>query len=324
MTIDTTGCAIRAAKQWRCSRRKSRHSMARPTDAGHGRGAVNYAAVVARRALAARPGGVVNVSFLTLRRLAQQIDGGRLAATGRRPVASPVIAAALRAVLHQEPGFCSRRRSPSTEEGARQPCRELRAIPDVALDAFSKVLIPRFGRCEDMPISPCAAAGNWYDEEDLLSAVVDGLAGTGDGGAIRAGQWFICCPTRRANPSWCGHFIARWPSPGEHWADRRFLMPTLCQSLATAGGDQVPDPETMRVPVRNPHRGASDPDDEVERSASSWSGWARRAARSSRNRLRQSDPYARLLHEHLAAGRDPRSTAHASTGRSAKCCSAAP
>lgn len=35
----------------------------------------NYAAVAARRALAARPGGVVNVSFLTLRRLAQQIDG---------------------------------------------------------------------------------------------------------------------------------------------------------------------------------------------------------------------------------------------------------
>ena len=43
-------------------------------------------AVAARRALAARPGGIANVTFVTLHRLAERLGAAVLAAAGRRPV----------------------------------------------------------------------------------------------------------------------------------------------------------------------------------------------------------------------------------------------
>src|SRR5215213_64183 len=78
--------------------------------------ASNYAAVAARRALAARPGGVANVTFLTLHRLAERLGAGRLAAAGRRPVSAPVIGAAVRVVLDDAPGaFAAVADHPATE-----------------------------------------------------------------------------------------------------------------------------------------------------------------------------------------------------------------
>jgi ATP-dependent helicase/nuclease subunit B len=59
----------------------------------------NYAAVSTRRSLAGRPGGMANVTFLTLFRLAERLGAASLAAVGRRPVSTPVLAEAVRAVL---------------------------------------------------------------------------------------------------------------------------------------------------------------------------------------------------------------------------------
>ena len=68
----------------------------------------NYAALSSRRALAARPGGAANLSFITLYRLAERLGGRSLAASDRKPASTLVIAQALRDVLSSEPG-CSLR-----------------------------------------------------------------------------------------------------------------------------------------------------------------------------------------------------------------------
>jgi hypothetical protein len=64
----------------------------------------NFVSASVRRALAARPGGIANVTFITLRRLAEQMAATKLAEVGRWPVSAPLICSAVRAVLDQEPG----------------------------------------------------------------------------------------------------------------------------------------------------------------------------------------------------------------------------
>lgn len=67
----------------------------------------NHVGVATRRLLASgrlgpvcgRGVGLVAVSFLTPYRMAELLGAARLAATGRRPVSTPVIAAALRVAL---------------------------------------------------------------------------------------------------------------------------------------------------------------------------------------------------------------------------------
>ena len=68
----------------------------------------NDAAVSTRRALAARPQGLANVSFLTLFRLAERLGAATLAEAGRRPVSAPVLAQAVRSVLVAAPGVLNR------------------------------------------------------------------------------------------------------------------------------------------------------------------------------------------------------------------------
>src|SRR5437016_10067355 len=73
----------------------------------------NHVGVAARRLLASgvlgptcgRGVGLVAVSFLTPYRLAELLGAPVLASTGRRPVSTPVIAAALRAALRDGPGL---------------------------------------------------------------------------------------------------------------------------------------------------------------------------------------------------------------------------
>src|SRR5215212_7729464 len=98
----------------------------------------NYVAVAARRALAARPGGIANVTFLTLHRLAERLGAPTLAVAGRRPVSTPVLAGAVRAVLRAEAGvFAPVAQHPATEQALVAATRELAAAPDEALHPVS-------------------------------------------------------------------------------------------------------------------------------------------------------------------------------------------
>lgn len=78
------------------------------------------------------------MNFLTPYRLAELLGSAPLAGTGRRPVSTPVIAAALRAALTADPGlFAPVAAHPATESALVDTYRELRDVSPQALDALA-------------------------------------------------------------------------------------------------------------------------------------------------------------------------------------------
>ena len=107
----------------------------------------NYVGVAARRLLAGgtlgrvtdRGDGVAGVTFLTAYRLAELLGAPRLAGMHRRPVSTPVLAAAVRSVLAEAPGmFAPVADHPATEEALVDAYRELSAVDDAPLDALAR------------------------------------------------------------------------------------------------------------------------------------------------------------------------------------------
>ena len=139
----------------------------------------NHVGVAARRLLASgalgptcsQGVGLVAVSFVTAYRLAELLGAPRLAATGRRPVSTPVIAAALRASLREEPGlFGPVAEHPATETALVAAYRELREVSPRSLDAIAKkgmraADVVRLHRATRERLEPA-----WYDEQDLMRA----------------------------------------------------------------------------------------------------------------------------------------------------------
>ncbi|MGH9233038.1 MAG: PD-(D/E)XK nuclease family protein, partial [Acidimicrobiales bacterium] len=143
--------------------------------------ASNHVGVTARRLLAAgalgpvTPGqvGVAAVGFVTAYRLAELLGSAALAATGRRPVSTPVIAAALRRALADDPGmFAPVAGHPATETALVATFTEL---SDVSPDSLAAVAAA--GRRAHDVVRICRRArdllaAGWYDESDLTAAAV--------------------------------------------------------------------------------------------------------------------------------------------------------
>ena len=71
------------------------------------------------------------MTFLTLFRLAERLGAASLAAAGRRPVSTPVLAQAVRAVLAADPGvFAPVADHPATELALVAATRELAGLSD--------------------------------------------------------------------------------------------------------------------------------------------------------------------------------------------------
>jgi RecB family exonuclease len=169
----------------------------------------NHVGVTARRNLAsgrfgpitARGTGIIGVTFLTVYRLAELLGAPRLAATGRRPVSTPVLAAALRRALRDDPGvFGPVAEHPATEEALVAALTELADVSPAGLDR----LAGQSRRAADVVRlcrrSRAILAGGWYDEADLMTAATAALA---DGSFTSAslGQVALYLPqdlTRRA------------------------------------------------------------------------------------------------------------------------------
>lgn len=97
----------------------------------------NYVGLAARRALA-RNRGIAAVAFATPYQLAQRLGGPRLAAEGKCPVSTPVIAAAVRRTLSDDPGyFASVAAHPATEQALVRAHRELSELDSPALDRLA-------------------------------------------------------------------------------------------------------------------------------------------------------------------------------------------
>ncbi|MDQ6944776.1 MAG: PD-(D/E)XK nuclease family protein [Actinomycetota bacterium] len=153
----------------------------------------NHVGVPTRRLLASgalgavctRGVGMAAVTFVTPYRLAELLGAPILAGAGRRPVSTPVVAAALRAALADDAGvFGPVAEHPATETALVAAYRELRDLSPAALDAVA--LTSR--RAADV-VRLCRAArarleASWYDEEDLMAAATTVVAGAADLGTI--------------------------------------------------------------------------------------------------------------------------------------------
>lgn len=146
----------------------------------------NYVGVSTRRLLAAgtlgpitsRGNGIAGLTLLTVYRLAELLGAPALAAAGRRPVSTPVLAAAVRQVLGRQPGlFRDVATHPSTEEGLVRVHRELSELSSAALDRLSG----RSVRADDVvrihrevrrQLEPA-----WFVEADLMQAATAAVEG---------------------------------------------------------------------------------------------------------------------------------------------------
>jgi hypothetical protein len=164
----------------------------------------NYVGVASRRLLASgalgpicdRGTGVAAVSFVTVYRLAELLGSTQLAAQGRRPVSTPVLAAALRGALTRDPGiFAPVAGHAATETALVDAYRELRDLSDGALDALAQ----RSERASDVVRLHKAARASlereFYDEEDLLDSAADTVRS--DAAALhRLGTVIVYLPER--------------------------------------------------------------------------------------------------------------------------------
>src|SRR6188472_1506304 len=115
--------------------------------------------------------GLAAVTFLTPYRLAELLAAAGLAGQGKRPVSTPVLAAAMRAELAADPGlFGPVAEHPATESALVATYRELRDLSPAALDALAAASaraaeVVRIHRATRARLEPA-----WSDEEDLLAA----------------------------------------------------------------------------------------------------------------------------------------------------------
>lgn len=262
----------------------------------------NLVSVSVRRALAARPGGIANVTFITLRRLAEQLAAPQLASIGRRPVSAPLISNAVRAILDDAPGvFAPVAQHPTTEEALADSYRELRAIPDGALDDVSRCSaraadVVRIHRAVRQQLSQ-----DWYDEEDLLAVASVGVAAPG------APILIHLLPELSANETAFVHALAVATEvrinvglTGDVDVDEATVSAYLRAEL------RVP-PRPVASPSASAILSVSDPDDEVRSVVRIVEGWMRDGTRlgSTAVLYPTADPYARLLRQHLAAAGIP-------------------
>lgn len=135
----------------------------------------NHVGIAARRALGQR-GGVAAVTFLTSYRLAELLGAGRVAASGRRPVSTPVIAGAVRAALAADPGhFAGVHTHPATE---RSLVRAHRHLSDVGPGGLAAIAATSARAADVVRVHREVSdllAPSFSNEQDLLAAAITSL-----------------------------------------------------------------------------------------------------------------------------------------------------
>lgn len=287
--------------------------------------ASNHVGVATRRLLAGgalgpacgRGVGLAAVDFLTVDRLAELVGAAPLAAAGRRPASTPVVAAALRAELAADPGvFGPVAGHAATEAALVAAYRELRDVSSPALAAVAAQSV----RAADL-VRLCRAAADqlapgWYDEVDLAGAAATVLdQGGGPPGGL--GAVVVYLPQRLTRAA--GRLLAA--------AARRSPLTVLAGATGLPGADAEVTASVARIDHGAPHpppprtgpaetpAGAgrarlvstSDPDDEVRAAVRAVVDAVRAGTPLDRMAILYpgADPYARLVHEHLVAAGIP-------------------
>ena len=109
----------------------------------------NPIGIAARRALG-HAGGIAAVTFLTPYRLAELLGAAAVAASGRRPLSTPVLAGAVRAVLADKPGhFGGVASHPATERSLVRAHRTLSEVGPTGLERLAAT-------CRSGPAAPAS------------------------------------------------------------------------------------------------------------------------------------------------------------------------
>lgn len=141
------------------------------------------------------------ILILTVQRLAELLAGPVLAAAGRRPVSTPMIAAALRTVLADAPGmFAPVAGHPATVEALARAHRELAEVSPTALDAIAATSprahdVVRIHRAVSDRL-----ASDWYDVADLLDTATT-VAGRGAPTIDGLGRLLLWLPQHLSQPA---------------------------------------------------------------------------------------------------------------------------
>jgi hypothetical protein len=254
--------------------------------------------------------GIIAVTFLTPYRLAELLGASRLAAAERRPVSTPVLAAAVRTVLNHEPGvFASVAAHPATEAALVSSYRELRDLTDPALEA----LATRGHRAAEVVrvyrATRARLAAKWYDEEDLMAAATDVASSGQDSRGL--GSVIVYLPQRLSRHAAhllravgrSGPLTVIAGSTGVARADAE-----VTRSVEMLGAPLGPPPADAVLPsvvstATTRLITASDADDEVRAAVRCVIDAVR--AGTSLDRIAvlhaSAEPYGRLLHDHLGA-----------------------
>ena len=275
----------------------------------------NHVGVATRRLLASGALGPVTggvglaaVTFVTPYRLAELLGAPTLAGQGKRPVSTPVLAAAVRAELTGSPGlFAPVAQHPATESALVATYRELRDLSPGALDALATasdrarevVRIHRAVRA--------ALEATWSDEEDLLTAAT-GLAGSG--AAAELGALVVHLPQRLSQ-----HSARLLAALGEHLpttvvagvcgqpeADAEVLASLARLGVREGPPASVGEPAPVD-PARTTIVTTSDADEEVRAAVRAVVDAARAGTRLDRVAVLHAspEPYSRLAHDQLHA-----------------------
>ncbi len=272
----------------------------------------NYVGLSIRRSLA-RDKGLAGVTFLTPYRLAELLGAASLAAQARRPVSTPVVAAAIRRVLGDEPGmFAAVVGHPSTERALLRAHRELSDITVEGLDVLASASRRANEVVRVHRATRALLADDWYDEFDLMQSATQT---TIDGAPFleELGLVLVHLPLRLSNGAtrMLASLADRTPVTviagftGEPKADV-----TLLDTLHRLGlpNQQAPEPQatTLGADTRE-IISTADADDEVRIAVRRVVDAARDGVALERIAVLYGTdrPYSRQLHEQLAAAGIP-------------------
>lgn len=236
--------------------------------------------------------GLVNVSFMTIARVAELLGAPALAAAGRRPLPAAVRAEAVRAALLDAPGlFETAANHPSTAVALDATLGELRRCPGGLVELLAG-RSRRSGEVVRLCRSAQSRLGDWYDETDLARAAT---------AAMRSG-------TAPPALTEIGHLVTAGLEP----------LPPALQELvdafaARAAGTGIPVViDTQSADLGNPAGSAThvvtcpDPDEEVRTVARRVAAALEGGTPLHRMAIfHPTGTYARLIHQQLAAAGIP-------------------
>lgn len=261
----------------------------------------NLAGITARRFLARSTIGALYLA--TLPRLAEQLAAGTLAP--RRPATRPIVAATWRTALSKAPGvFEAVAEHPSTIQALAAAHRELRDLTPTALDqvATASTLGPDLVRLHRHVTDELLPG--WYDETALLHAA---SARCEPGVVAELGALVLYLPQELTQAE-AGFVSALGDAAADltvivGLTDVRRADRAVRRSLDRIGID-LPTSISKNYPVATEVMNASDADDEVRCVVRDVvASLHRTPAHRIAILYSAAAPYARLLHEHLAAAK---------------------